>query len=54
VTENSQTGEAAVLPDAAADFAVEVVSLAPAGDSAAAQATTAQVVRSLRFPAATA
>jgi hypothetical protein len=54
VTENSQTGEAAVLPDAAADFAVEVVSLAPAGDSAAARATTALVVRSLRFPAATA
>jgi hypothetical protein len=54
VTENSQAGEAAVLPDAAADFAVEVVSLAPAGDSAAARATTALVVRSLRFPAAAA
>jgi hypothetical protein len=51
VTENGRAGQAAVLPDAAADFAVEVVSAAPAGDSAAARATTALVVRSLRFPA---
>jgi FtsP/CotA-like multicopper oxidase with cupredoxin domain len=51
VTENGHAGQVAVLPDAAADFAVEVVSAAPAGDSAAARATTALVVRSLRFPA---
>jgi hypothetical protein len=51
VTANGRAGQAAVLPDAAADFAVEVVSLAPAVDSAAARATTALAVRSLRFPA---
>jgi hypothetical protein len=51
VTANGRAGQAAVLPDAAADFAVEVVSLAPTVDSAAARATTALAVRSLRFPA---
>jgi hypothetical protein len=52
VTANGWAGQAAVFPGPAADFAVEIVSVAPVQDRAAAQAATALVARSLRFPAA--
>jgi hypothetical protein len=46
------TGQAVIIPDAAERFAVEIVSVAPAGDAAAARGGAAQVAGSLRFPAA--
>lgn len=53
VTANGWAGQAAVFPRPADDFAVEIVGVAPVQDDAAAQAATALVARSLRFPAAT-
>ena len=53
VTANGWAGQAAVFPRAADDFAIEIVGVAPVQDDAAAQAATALVARSLRFPAAT-
>jgi hypothetical protein len=52
VTANDRAGQAAVFPGPGADFAIEIVSVAPVQDRAAAQAATALVARSLRFPAA--
>ena len=52
VTTNGWAGQAAVFPRPAADFAIEVVSVAPVQDGAAARAAAALVARSLRFPAA--
>jgi hypothetical protein len=52
VTANDWAGQAAVFPHPAANFAIEIVSAAPVHDVAAAQAATALVARSLRFPAA--
>jgi hypothetical protein len=52
VTANGWAGQAAVFPGPAAHFAIEIVSVAPVPDRAAAQAATALVARSLRFPAA--
>jgi hypothetical protein len=46
------SGQAVIIPDVPERFAVEIVSVAPAGDAAAAQATAAQVAGLLRFPAA--
>jgi hypothetical protein len=46
------TGQAVIIPDAAERFAVEIVSVAPAGDAAAARGDAALVAGSLRFPAA--
>jgi hypothetical protein len=52
VTANDLAGQAAVFVGPDADFAIEIVSAAPVDDRAAAQAATALVARSLRFPAA--
>ena len=56
VTANGWAGQAAVFPAPAAgpddDFAVEIVGVGPLPDRAAAQAATALVARSVRFPAA--
>jgi hypothetical protein len=52
VTANDWAGQAAVFPGPAAHFAIEIVSVAPVRDRAAAWAATALVARSLRFPAA--
>lgn len=52
VTGNGRAGDAAVLPGPAEDFAIEIVSMAPGQDRPAAQAAALQVIRSLRFPAA--
>lgn len=52
VTENGRAGQAAVFPAPTEDFAIEIVSVAPVKNSPAARVAAAQVVRSLRFPAA--
>jgi hypothetical protein len=52
VTANESAGQATVLVGPDADFAIEIVGAAPVHDRAAAQAATALVARSLRFPAA--
>ena len=52
LTANDRAGEAAVFPGPARDFAIEIVSVAPVQDGAAARAAAALVARSLRFPAA--
>jgi hypothetical protein len=56
VTANGWAGQAAVFPGPAAGpddgFAVEIVGVGPVQDRAAAQAATALVARSVRFPAA--
>lgn len=54
VAANDWAGQAAVFPGPgpAAHFAIEIVGVAPVQDRAAAQAATALVARSLRFPAA--
>lgn len=52
VTANDWAGQAAVFPSPTANFAIEVVSVAPPPDRAAAVAAAALVTRSLRFPAA--
>ena len=52
VTANDWSGQAAVFPAPAADFAIEIVGVAPVQDAAAARAATVLVARSLRFPAA--
>jgi hypothetical protein len=52
VSTNDRAGQATVFADPAADFAIEIVSVAPVPDRPAAQAATALVARSLRFPAA--
>jgi hypothetical protein len=52
VTENGRAGQAAVFPGPTEDFAIEIVSVAPVKNSPAARAAAAQVVRSLRIPAA--
>jgi hypothetical protein len=52
VTANNLAGQADVFVGPDADFAIEIVSAAPVDDHAAAQAATALVARSLRFPAA--
>ena len=52
VTANDEAGQAAVFPGPGADFAIEIVSVAPVQDVASARAATALVARSLRFPAA--
>jgi hypothetical protein len=52
VIANDWSGQAAVFARPDADFAIEIVSAAPVRDRAAAQAATALVARSLRFPAA--
>jgi len=49
---NDRAGQAAVFPGPAGKFAIEIVSVAPVQDVAAARAATALVARSLRFPAA--
>ena len=51
VTAQGWAGQVAVFPRPGADFAIEIVSVAPTPDRAAAQAATALVARSLRFPA---
>jgi hypothetical protein len=52
VTANDWAGQAAVFAGPGAGFAIEIVSAAPVDDRPAAQAATALVARSLRFPAA--
>lgn len=52
VTENGQAGQAAVFPGPTEKFAIEIVSMAPENDRQTARAAESQVVRSLRFPAA--
>jgi hypothetical protein len=52
VTANNWAGQAAVFPGPGGDFAIEIVSVAPVRDVAAARAATALVARSLRFTAA--
>jgi hypothetical protein len=52
VTANDWAGQAAVFPGPSAGFAIQIVSVAPVQNVAAAQAATALVARSLRFPAA--
>lgn len=52
VTANGWAGQAVVFPRPGANFAIEIVSVAPTPDRAAAQAATALLARSLRFPAA--
>jgi hypothetical protein len=52
VTENGRAGQAAIFPGPTGDFAIEIVAAAPAQDSPVARAAAVQVVRSLRFPAA--
>jgi hypothetical protein len=52
LTANDRAGQAAVFPDPAAHFVIEIVTVAPVQDRAAAQAAAALVARSLRFPAA--
>jgi hypothetical protein len=52
VTANDWAGQAAVFPAPAADFAIEIVGVAPVQDAVAARAATALVARSLRLPAA--
>ena len=52
VTANRWAGQAAVFPGPGAGFAIEIVGVAPVHERAAAQAATALVARSLRFPAA--
>ena len=52
VTANGWAGQAAVFVGPGAEFAIEIVGVAPVHDRAAAQAATALVARSLRFPAA--
>ena len=52
VSVNDRAGQAVVFPAAGEDFAIEIVSVAPAENSQAARTAAAQLVRSLRFPAA--
>jgi hypothetical protein len=52
VTANDWAGQAAVFVGPGAGFAIQIVSVAPVQNVAAAQAATALVARSLRFPAA--
>jgi hypothetical protein len=52
VTANDWAGQAAVFVGPGAGFAIQIVSVAPVRNVAAAQAATALVARSLRFPAA--
>jgi hypothetical protein len=52
LTANDRAGQAAVFPGPAGKFAIEIVSVAPVQDGAAARAAAALVARSLRFPAA--
>ena len=52
VTASDRAGQAAVFPGPAGKFAIEIVSVAPVQDGAAARAAAALVARSLRFPAA--
>lgn len=52
LTANGWAGQAAVFADPAADFAVEIISVAPVQDRAAARAAAALATGSLRFPAA--
>jgi hypothetical protein len=52
VTANGWAGQAAVFVGPGAGFAIQIVSVAPVQNVAAAQAATALVARSLRFPAA--
>jgi hypothetical protein len=52
LTANDRAGEAAVFPGPARHFAIEIVSVAPVQDGAAARAAAALLARSLRFPAA--
>jgi hypothetical protein len=49
---NGWAGQAAVFAGPAADFAIEIISVAPVQDRAAARAAAALVTGSLRFPAA--
>jgi hypothetical protein len=51
VTVDDRAGQAVVFPAVGADFAIEIVSVAPADSSQAARTAATQVVRSLRFPA---
>jgi len=51
VTVNGRAGQAVVFPAPGADFAIEIVSVAPADNSAAARTAAAQLARSLKFPA---
>ena len=52
VTDNGRAGQAAIFPRPVGNFAIEIVSVAPVQDTPAARSATLQVVRSLRFPAA--
>jgi hypothetical protein len=52
VTANDWAGQAAVFPGPSAGFAIQIVSVAPVQNVAAARAATALIARSLRFPAA--
>ena len=52
LSDDGLSGQAVIIPDAPERFAVEIVSVAPAGDAAAARATAVQVAGLLRFPAA--
>jgi hypothetical protein len=52
LSDNGLIGQAVIIPDAAERFAVEIVSVAPAGDAAAARATAVRVAGLMRFPAA--
>jgi hypothetical protein len=52
LTARDWAGQAAVFPSPTENFAIELVSVAPPPDRAAAVAAAALVTRSLRFPAA--
>jgi hypothetical protein len=52
LTANDRAGQAAVFAGPSGKFAIEIVSVAPVQDGAAARAAAALVARSLRFPAA--
>jgi len=52
LTANGRAGQAAIFPGPDGTFAVEIVSVAPVQDGAAARVAAALVARSLRFPAA--
>lgn len=54
VTDSGRDGQAVVIADPGGDFAVEVITLAPAADAAAARSTAAQVASALQFPGAAA
>lgn len=52
LTENGRGGQAAIFPGPSEDFAIEIVTVAPETDSRTARSAAVQLVRSLRFPAA--